>query len=138
VSDLLEVGTMALERINPEGLGQPIGPYVNAVKAGKLVFVSGQVAFGPDGQVVGVGDPEAQMVQIMESIGANLRAAGATFADVAKVTIFVTDMAHRVRLSPIRERYFQGSNPASTLVEVSALAHPDLLVEVEAIAVVPD
>jgi 2-iminobutanoate/2-iminopropanoate deaminase len=128
---------MALERINPDELGTPIGPYANAVRAGNLLFVSGQVAFGPDGQVVGKGDPEAQMVRIMENIGACLRAAGAGFADVAKVTIFVKDMGHRTRLSPIRQRYFEGANPASTLVEVSELAHPDLLIEVEAIAVLP-
>ena len=128
---------MALERINPDELGKPIGPYANAVRAGNLLFISGQVAFGSDGQVVGKDDPEAQMVRIMENIGACLRAAGAGFSDVAKVTIFVKDMGHRARLSPIRQRYFEGGNPASTLVEVSELAHPDLLIEVEAIAVLP-
>ncbi len=129
---------MALERINPDELGKPIGPYVNSVRAGRMFFVSGMVAFGADGQVVGTGDPEAQMVQIMENVAANLRAVGADFSDVAKVTIFVTDMGIRAKLSPIRERYFQGQNPASTLVEVSALAHPDLLIEMEAIAVLPE
>lgn len=126
---------MALERVNPGELAAPTGPYVHAVRAGTLVFVSGQVAFGADGRVVGAGDIEAQTVQVMENLGANLRVVGASFADVAKVTIFVRDMAHRGRIAAIRERYFQGANPASTLVEVSALAHPDLLIEVEAIAV---
>jgi 2-iminobutanoate/2-iminopropanoate deaminase len=129
---------MALERINPDDLGKPIGPYVNSVRAGRMLFISGMVAFGPDGQVVGKGDPEAQMVQVMENVAANLRAVGADFNDVAKVTIFVTDIGFRTRLSPIRERYFKGDNPASTLVEVSALAHPDLLIEMEAIAVLPE
>jgi 2-iminobutanoate/2-iminopropanoate deaminase len=129
---------MALERINQAGAAPPIGPFVDAVRAGKLVFVSGQVAFGSNGEVVGVGDPEAQTVQALENLGACLRAAGADFADVAKVTLFLRDIGHRTRLSPIRERYFGASKPASTLVEVSALAHPDLLVEIEAIAVLPD
>ena len=58
---------MTLERINQAGAAPPIGPFVDAVRAGKLVFVSGQVAFGPNGEVVGVGDPEAQMVQALEN-----------------------------------------------------------------------
>jgi 2-iminobutanoate/2-iminopropanoate deaminase len=129
---------MALERITPDGVAQPIGPFVNAVRAGKLLFISGQVAYGADGQIVGVGDPEAQAVQVMENLGANLRAAGADFADVAKVTVFLTNMEHRSQIARVRERYFGGSNPASTLVQVSALVHPDLLLEIEAIAVLPD
>ena len=129
---------MALERINPGELARPSGPFVNAVRAGKLLFVSGQVAYGPDGEIVGVGDPEAQAAQVMENLGANLRAAGASFADVTKVTVFLTDMAHRGQVARVRERYFGGSNPASTLVQVSALVHPDLLLEIEAIAVLPD
>jgi 2-iminobutanoate/2-iminopropanoate deaminase len=129
---------MTLERMNPRELAQPSGPFVNAVRAGKLLFISGQVAYGPDGEIVGVGDPEAQAVQVMKNLGANLRAAGASFADVTKVTVFLTDMAHRAAVGRVRERYFGGANPASTLVQVSALVHPDLLLEVEAIAVLPD
>ena len=128
---------MTLERFNPPELAAPTGPYVHTVRAGTLVFVSGQGAFGSDGQVVGVGDVEAQAVQVMENLGTNLRAAGATFADVAKVTFFLRNMVDRGRVATIRERYFQGANPASTLVEVSALAHPDLLLEAEAIAALP-
>lgn len=128
---------MTLERLNPSDLANPGGPYVHATRAGNLVFVSGQVAFGTDGRVVGVGDVEAQAAQALEGVGACLRAAGADFADVAKVTVFLRDMAHRGAIARVRERYFKGANPASTLVEVSALAHPDLLVEIEAIAVLP-
>jgi 2-iminobutanoate/2-iminopropanoate deaminase len=129
---------MALERMNPGELAPPSGPFVNAVRAGKLLFISGQVAYGPDGEIVGVGDPEAQAVQVMENVGASLRAAGASFADVTKVTVFLTDMAHRAAVAGVRERYFAGANPASTLVQVGALVHPDLLLEIEAIAVLPD
>jgi 2-iminobutanoate/2-iminopropanoate deaminase len=129
---------MALERMNPSGLARPSGPFVNAVRVGKLLFISGQVAYGADGEIVGVGDPEAQAVQVLENLGANLRAAGGSFADVTKVTVFLTDMGHRAAIARVRERYFGGSNPASTLVQVSALVHPDLLLEIEAIAVLPD
>jgi 2-iminobutanoate/2-iminopropanoate deaminase len=129
---------MALERITPDGVAAPSGPFVNAVRAGKLLFISGQVAYGADGQIVGVGDPEAQAVQVMENLGANLQAAGADFADVAKVTVFLTNMEQRSQIARVRERYFGGSNPASTLVQVGALVHPDLLLEIEAIAVLPD
>lgn len=129
---------MALERMNPAGVATPSGPYVNAVRAGNLLFVSGQVAYGPDGQIVGPGDPEAQAVQVLENIGAILRAAGAGFADVTKVTLFLTDMAHRAQIAAVRERYFKGANPASTLIQIGALVHPDLVLEVEAVAVLPD
>ena len=129
---------MALERLNPREAATPSGPYVNAVRAGKLVFVSGQVAYGPDGRIVGVSDVEAQAVRVMENVGACLREAGARFEDVTKVTVFLTDMAHRGTIAAVRERYFRGNNPASTLVQVAALVHPDLLLEIEAIAVLPD
>ena len=129
---------MALERLNPRDAATPSGPYVNAVRAGKLVFVSGQVAYGPDGGIVGVGDVEAQATQVMENLGTCLREAGARFEDVTKVTVFLVDMAHRGQVATVRERYFKGNNPASTLVQVAGLVHPDLLLEVEAIAVLPD
>ncbi len=129
---------MALERLNPRDAAVPSGPYVNAVRAGRLVFVSGQVAYGRDGQIVGVGDVEAQATQVMENVGACLLEAGARFDDVTKVTVFLVDMAHRDQVATVRDRYFRGNNPASTLVQVAGLVHPDLLLEIEAIAVLPD
>ena len=129
---------MTLERINPETLSEPGGPYVHVVKAGRLVFVSGQVAWGPDGSVVGVGDIEAQTARVLDNLGTNLHAAGADFGDVTKVTVYVRQMADRAAIAAVRQRYFGAHKPASTLVEVSMLTHPDLLVEIEAIAVVAD
>ncbi|HLZ69582.1 MAG TPA: RidA family protein [Dehalococcoidia bacterium] len=128
---------MAIERIDPAELSAPGGPYVHLTKAGNLVFVAGTVAFGKDDRVVGVGDVTAQARQTLENLGACLRAAGADFSDVAKVTVFVRNMADRARIAAVRREYFKDANPASTLVEVSALAHPDLLLEIEAIAVLP-
>lgn len=129
---------MALERLNPRGVAQPSGPYVHAVRADKLVFISGQIATGPDGRIVGKGDAEAQAVQTLENLGASLRAVGADFSHVAKVTIYLRDMSQRAIVGAVRERYFKDAKPASTLVEVSALVDPELLIEVEAIAVLPD
>ena len=129
---------MTLERLDPRDSATPSGPYVNAVRVGKLVFVSGQVAYGADGGIVGVGDVEAQATQVMENLGTCLREAGARFEDVTKVTVFLVDMAHRGQVAAVRERYFKGNYPASTLVQVAGLVHPDLLLEVEAIAVLPD
>ncbi|MDP8922242.1 MAG: RidA family protein [Chloroflexota bacterium] len=130
---------MALERFNPEGMPPPISPYVNVVRArGMLVFVSGQVAMDERGQVVGVGDVEAQARLALEHVGRGLRAAGAEPSHVTKVTIYVRNMEDRVKIVPIRARFFGETLPASTIVEVSKLAHPDLLIEIEAVAVIPE
>ena len=122
---------MTLERFGATG-----GPYVDAVRAGRLVFVSGQVAYRPGGAISGVGDIEIQAVQVMENLRASLRAAGAELEHVTKVTIFLVNMEHRATVARVRERYFNGFYPASTLVQVAALVHPDLLLEIEATAVV--
>ncbi len=130
---------MALERFNPEGMPPPISPYVNVVKArGTQVYVSGQVAMDEQGQVVGVGDVVAQATLALEHVARGLRAAGAEPSHVTKVTIYVRNMEDRVKIVPLRARFFGDALPASTIVEVSKLAHPDLLIEIEAIAVIPD
>lgn len=128
------------QSLNPPGLAQPVGPYAHTVRAraGTLVFVSGCVAFDERGQVVGIGDLEAQTRQCMENMGTCLRAAGATFADVVKITNYVLDASAYPRLAPIRERYLTAPYPASTLVEVKGLLRPELEIEIEAIAVVDD
>ena len=128
---------MALERFNPAGMPPPISPYVNVVKAtGALVFVSGQVAMDAQGQVVGAGDVAAQATLAFEHVERGLLAAGASFSDVVKVVIYLRNMEDRVRLVPIRARVFGEALPTSTIVEVSKLAHPDLLIEIEAVAVI--
>jgi 2-iminobutanoate/2-iminopropanoate deaminase len=130
---------MAFERFNPAGMPPPISPYVNVVKArGTLVFVSGQVAMDERGAVVGAGDVVAQCETALEHVARGLRAAGAGPEHVAKVTIYVRNMEDRVKIVPVRARFFGDALPASTIVEVSKLAHPDLLIEIEAVAVIPD
>lgn len=132
---------MAKESLNPDGLPQPFGPFVQVTTAepgGRLVFVSGQVAFDEDGNVLGEGDIVAQTRRVMENMKTALAAAGATFADVVKITNYVTDAGEYPKVAPIREEYLEEPYPASTLIEVQSLIYPELLIEIEAVAVVHD
>ena len=108
-----------------------------AVPSGRMVFVSGQVARGVDGQLVGRGDIQAQTRKVLENIRSVLAEAGATMNDVTKVTVFVTNLAeHFSAIHEVRAEFFSSDYPASTLVEISRLVDPDMLIEIEAIAVV--
>jgi reactive intermediate/imine deaminase len=120
-----------------DGLPEPFSHYTDAVRAGDLLFVSGCVSLDADGNLVGEGDVVAQARQVFENIGLCLSAAGASFADVVKVTTFLTDIRDRGRINPVRQEFFGDARPASTLVEVSALVLPGFLIEVEAVAAVP-
>lgn len=110
--------------------------FSQGVKVGNTIYVSGQVGMDKAGNVVGKGDMRAQARQTIENIRAVLAAAGATLDDVVKVTMFVTDMALAPLAREVRMEVFTKYPPASTGVEVKALAHPDLLIEIEAVAVV--
>jgi len=125
------------EEYRVEGLPEPFSHYTDAVRAGNLLFVSGCVAVDTNGKLVGEGDVVVQARQVFENIRLCLAAAGASFADVVKVTTFLTDVEDRARINPVRQEFFGDARPASTLVEVSALVLPEFLIEVEAVAVVP-
>jgi reactive intermediate/imine deaminase len=101
----------------------------------RWLFISGQVAVDERGEVVGKGDITVQTTQALENLKKALSAEGAAFSQVTKVTVYLTDMAHRQEVAQIRYSYFGRDLPASTLVEVKALSRPDFLVEIEAIAV---
>jgi len=104
--------------------------------AGKMVFVSGQVARDLDGSVVGVGDIHSQTRKVLQNMQAVLAESGATMDDVVKVTVFVTNLEQHLAAShEVRAEFFKNGYPASTLVEVSRLVHKDFLIEIEAIAV---
>jgi 2-iminobutanoate/2-iminopropanoate deaminase len=105
------------------------------VQAGQLIFVSGQVARNAAGETVGRGDIRAQTRQALENVKAVLEAAGATMDDIVKVTVFVTDVRHLAAIHEVRAEYFRKDYPASTLVEVKSLVSPELMIEIEAIAV---
>jgi len=124
------------EEIRVPGQPEPISHYTDAVRAGDLLFVSGCVPVDSEGKLVGGGDVVAQTRQALENVGRVLEAAGMTFADVAKVTVYLTDIDDRPRINPVRREFFGEIRPASTLVEVSRLAIPGAKVEIEAVAVV--
>jgi reactive intermediate/imine deaminase len=125
------------EEIRAPELAEPLSHYTDAVRVGDLLFVSGCVPVDRDGNVVGEDDIVAQARQTFANVGAVLRAAGATFADVAKVTVYLTDIDDRPLINPVRQEFFGEPRPASTLVEVSRLAVPGIKIEVEAVARVP-
>lgn len=132
---------MSVTFSNPDGLHTPLSNYaqVAVVNLGtaRLLLVSGQVALDPAGQLVGPGDPARQAEQIFENIRAALAAHGATLRDVAKLTLFFTDIAHRRVVADVRARYFPDTAPASSAFEVRRLASDDFLLEIEAIAALP-
>jgi 2-iminobutanoate/2-iminopropanoate deaminase len=110
--------------------------YSQAVKAGQVLYISGQVAYDINGQLVGKGDITAQTTQVFDNMKALLQAAGMTFENIVKINIYLTDLENRPAFHTVRSKYFRSNVlPASTLVVVKSLAHPDLLVEVEATAV---
>jgi reactive intermediate/imine deaminase len=119
--------------IRVPALAEPISHYTDAVRAGELLFVSGCVPVDGDGKLV-PGDVVAQTRQVFDNVGAVLAAAGAAFADVVKVTVFLTDVDDRAAVNTVRQEVFGDARPASTLVEVSRLAIPGARIEVEAIA----
>jgi 2-iminobutanoate/2-iminopropanoate deaminase len=119
------------------GQAEPISHYTDAVRAGDLLFVSGCVPVDGEGRLVGGDDVVAQARQVLANVGAVLAAAGATFADVVKVTVYLTDIADRAAINPVRQEIFGESRPASTLVEVSALAIPGAKLEIDAVALIP-
>jgi 2-iminobutanoate/2-iminopropanoate deaminase len=126
------------EEIRVPGMPEPISHFTHVVRAGRLVFVSGCVASDAEGRTVGAGDVIAQARQVHENIKRCLAAAGATFADVCKVTVFLRDVNDREKVNTVRKEYFGAHRPASTLVEISRLVRDDLLIEIECIAVLPE
>jgi len=123
----------------PDGVAPGTG-YTHVVTgSGRLVAVSGQVALDEDGEVVGVGDAEAQARQVFENLQRCLTAAGVTFNDVIKLNYYVTDIVHLPAVRAVRNEYLDVDRPpASTAVQVAALFRPELLLEVEALALADD
>ena len=126
--------------LDPAGLSKPTGyTHVVAVPAGaRTLYLSGQIALDAKGNLVGAGDFAAQAEQVFANIDTALKASGASFHNVVKLNMYVTDMSQLKALRAARDKYIDTQHPpASTLVEVSRLARDGLLLEVEATAVVP-
>lgn len=132
---------MQTTRMNPEGVAPPIGSYSHAVRVetgdAAWIHVSGQIALGPDGTLVGPNDLAAQTEQVFENLARILEANGASFADVVKIQTYLTTLDGLQGMRDVRSRYLPGDPPASTAVRINELLYPGALVEVDVVAVVP-
>ena len=125
------------EEYRVEGLAEPISHYTDAVRAGNLLFISGIVPVDGEGKLVGEGDVAEQTRLVFRNMQLVLGAAGCGFDDVVKVVLYLLNVDDRPAINPVRKEFFGEARPASTLVEVSALAIPGALLEIEAVAAIP-
>ena len=127
-----------VKRTNPPDLTKPTG-YTHIVEVtgpNRTIYVSVQIAYDKDGKVVGAGDMKAQAEQVFKNLQVALAAAGAKFSDVVKMNSYITDMSKVQAVRDVRAKYFGDATPASTFVQVAGLVRPELLLEIEVIAVV--
>jgi reactive intermediate/imine deaminase len=127
---------MARTAIQPVDMADPRPRYTHGWRVGNTVYVAGQLALDKSGKLVGPNDIAAQTRQIFENIKRVLEGGGASLRDVVKVTVFVTDIRYREPYGEVRKEFYPVDPPASTLVQIAALAIPGALIEIEAVAVI--
>ena len=132
---------MAKREVSTDAIRKPIGNFSQATMVeaqGRLVFISGMTSRRPDGTIAGVGDIKAQTKQVCENIKSAVEAAGGTLDHVCRVDVYVRNMEHFEAIHEVRRQYFRPPLPASTMVEVTKMVSPDYLIEINAIAVIPN
>jgi 2-iminobutanoate/2-iminopropanoate deaminase len=129
---------MAKTTLNPDGLPVPRGSYslVNIAEPGRMVFIAGQTASDLEGNIVGVGDPRAQTRYVLGKIQRAVEAAGGTLNDVVAMNVFTTDVRYHRDINEARREVLGSNFPTSTMVQVVALARPELILEINATAVI--
>lgn len=126
---------MARIPIAPPDMKDQRPRYTLGWRVGNTIYVAGQLPYDKNGTLIGVGDIKAQTRRVFENIKKIVTAGGGTMDDIVKVTVFVTDVRYREPYGEVRSEFFGANPPASTLVQISNLAIPDALIEIEAIAV---
>src|SRR5436190_23696894 len=132
---------MPKQQISSDRIRQPSGHFSQAtvVEArGRLVFISGMTSRRADGSVAGIGDIEAQTRQVCENLKAAVETAGGSMDDICRVDVYIRNMEQFAAIHKVRREYFRQPLPASTMVEIVKMTHPDYLIEINAIAVIPD
>lgn len=124
--------------LTPSGLATPPEPYSHAVRCGDTLYIAGQVAFDADNRIVGVGDARRQAEQVWQNIRLAVEGAGGSLGDVVKITVFLKDIRSAPEEIAVRAALFEpGRFPICTMVQVANLGLPDLLMEIDAVAVLP-
>jgi 2-iminobutanoate/2-iminopropanoate deaminase len=132
---------MPKQQIRSDKLSRPSGVFshATAIEAkGRLVFISGMTARKLDGSMAGIGDIEAQTRQVCENVKAAVEGAGGAMGDICRVDVYIRNMEQFAGIHKVRAEYFKEPLPASTMVEVNKFTSPDALIEINAIAVIPD